>query len=319
MSQVGAGRHPRPGGRGPDQDGPDRCLLQTSGTTEKEPSSDGTSCWSGPPAREARRGRTDLHLRSRSDQRAARPSRRPASTRTPASRTSATRSSSPCATGSRTISRSRETCAARCRRTSAARSRSARTRASATVVASRCAVSAPRPTRAPARAPSAPWPARRRPVSDLRLARVTATASEELVGKRTHASQGPYRGRQEGAPQGEEERRCGPGPHQEHVQQHDHLDHRPHRGRHRLGLCRPGGLQGFAQVHAVRRADRRRGCCTSRHGARHAQGRRLRQGPGFRSRDRHPLPDRRRPRGRFDQDVTPSPHNGVRPPKRRRV
>ena len=66
---MGAGRHPRPGGRGPDQDGPDRWLLQTSGTTEKEPSSDGTSCWSGPPAREARRGRTDLHLRSRSDQR----------------------------------------------------------------------------------------------------------------------------------------------------------------------------------------------------------------------------------------------------------
>jgi small subunit ribosomal protein S13 len=44
-------------------------LHQTSGTDAKEPSPDGTSSWSGPPAREARRGRTDLHLRSGSHER----------------------------------------------------------------------------------------------------------------------------------------------------------------------------------------------------------------------------------------------------------
>lgn len=46
---------------------------------------------------------------------------------------------------------------------------------------------------------------------------------------------------------------------------------------------RPRRLQGLAQVHAVRRADGRRVGCPSRAGARHAQGRRLRQGPGRRS------------------------------------
>src|SRR4051812_40794518 len=35
ISQVGAGRHPRPGGRGPDLDGPDRWLHQTSGHPQK--------------------------------------------------------------------------------------------------------------------------------------------------------------------------------------------------------------------------------------------------------------------------------------------
>lgn len=46
---------------------------------------------------------------------------------------------------------------------------------------------------------------------------------------------------------------------------------------------RPRRLQGLSQVHAVRRADGRRVGCPPRAGARHAQGRRLRQGPGFRS------------------------------------
>lgn len=49
------------------------------------------------------------------------------------------------------------------RPTSAARSKSAATRACGTAAACRCAASGPRPTRAPARAPSAPSPARRRP------------------------------------------------------------------------------------------------------------------------------------------------------------
>ena len=49
------------------------------------------------------------------------------------------------------------------------------------------------------------------------------------------------------------------------------------------------------------------------------QGRRVRQGPGFRSRDRDPLAAGHRPRGRRDlSDVTPRPQRR-RPPKRRRV
>src|SRR6476646_8564935 len=191
------------------------------------------------------------------------PSRRwlpPGSTRAPASATSPTPTSSPCATTSRPTSRSKVTSAVRSPPTSAARSRSAPTRACATVAAFPCVVSAPRPTRAPARARSAPSPARRRLVSN--------------------ASQGSYRWRQEGAPQGEEERRPRARSHQEHVQQHHHLDHGPHRRRDLVGLRRPGRLQGLAQVHPVRGADGCRGGRPSCHGARHAQGRRLRQGPG---------------------------------------
>ena len=67
-----------------------------------------------------------------------------------------------------------------------------------------------------------------------------------------------------------------------------------------LGLRRPGGLQGLAQVDAVRRADGRRGRRPSRAGARHAQGRRLREGPGLGPRDRDPFAAGRRPRGRDD-------------------
>ena len=63
-------------------------------------------------------------------------------------------------------SRSRVTCAARSRPTSVARSRSARTKASATAAACPCAVSGPRPTRVPARVRSARSPARRRLVSN---------------------------------------------------------------------------------------------------------------------------------------------------------
>ena len=83
---------------------------------------------------------------------------------------------------------------------------------------------------------------------------------------------------------------------------------------------RPRRLQGLAQVHAVRRADGRRGRRPPRAGARHAQGRRLRQGPRLRPRDRDPLAaGRPASRSGSIQDVTPVPHNGCRPPKRRRV
>ena len=105
-----------------------------------------------------------------------------------------------------------------------------------------------------------------------------------------------------------------PRAHQEHVQQHDRLDHRPRRA-----TSSPGPRRATSASRA--RASPRRSPRSSpprtppaRPGARREEGRRLRQGPGFGSRDRDPFAARRRPRGRHDPDVTPQPHNGaVRP------
>lgn len=83
--------------------------------------------------------------------------------------------------------------------------------ACATAVACPCVDSAPRQTRAPARVRSAPSPARRRP------------GNPDGTGK-----EGRH-GRQEGSedpPQGKEERPARRRSHQEHVQQHDRVDHR---------------------------------------------------------------------------------------------
>ena len=65
--------------------------------------------------------------------------------------------------------------------TSAARSRSAATRVCGTAAVCRCAVSAPRPTRAPARAPSAPWPARRRPAGRSRSSSTCLRAAPDTI------------------------------------------------------------------------------------------------------------------------------------------
>ena len=112
-----------------------------------------------------------------------------------------------------------------------------------TVAVSR-ARSAHQDQRVPARARSALWPARRRLVSN---------APQEPYGCR----------RQEGAPQGEEERRPRARSHQEHVQQHHHLDHGPQRCCDLVGVRRPGRFQGlpkstpFAAQMAAEAAARR--------------------------------------------------------------
>ena len=67
-----------------------------------------------------------------------------------------------------------------------------------------------------------------------------------------------------------------------------------------LGERRQRRLQGLAQVDAVRRAARRREGRARRAGARPAEGRRVREGPGFGPRDGDPLPGRGRARGRRD-------------------
>ena len=120
--------------------------------------------------------------------------------------------------------------------------------------------------------------------------------------------------RQEGPPQGEEERLPRSGAHQEHVQQHDHLHHRPYRRRDLVGLLRPGRLQGLAQVDPLRRADGRRGRRSSRQGARHearSTSSSRARAPAARPRS---VRSGHRPRGRLDQDVTPQAHNGAARP-----
>ena len=76
----------------------------------------------------------------------------------------------------------------------------------------------------------------------------------------------------------EEERGSRPRSHQEHVQQHDRLDHRPVRRSHRLGIQWPGRIQGSRKSTPLRRAAGSRSCRTSGDGTRHAQGRRVCEG-----------------------------------------
>ena len=76
--------------------------------------------------------------------------------------------------------------------------------------------------------PRRPWPARRR-CADHGQARRRGPSSP---------------------PQGTQERHLRGGAHQELVQQHDRVDHRPGRQRAGLGLGRQRGVQGLAQVHA---------------------------------------------------------------------
>ncbi len=127
-------------------------------------------------------------------------------------------------------SRSRATCVARSARTSSARWRSAATRACATVVASRSAASAPTPTPGPARVPRRPSPERRRSASELRRRVELKTERSQVMAKPTAGGRRPAEGTQERHP-----RR---GAHQELVQQHDRVDHRPGGQRPRLGLGR---------------------------------------------------------------------------------
>ena len=98
-------------------------------------------------------------------------------------------------------------------------------------------------------------------------------------------------------PQAEEEHPHRPGPHQDQLQQHDRLAHRPRGQRHRVGVRRRRRLQGLAQVDAVRRAGHGRRRRPQGHRAGPAEGRGLRQGPGLGPRDGDPLAPGRRPRG----------------------
>ena len=163
--------------------------------------------------------------------------------------------------------------------------RSAATAASATAVGCPCAASAPRPTRAPARARAGcRSPARRRRPRSSECPLPADPAS----GRRRVRKNIPR----------------GPGPHQDQLQQHDRVAHRPRGQRDRLGVRRRRRLQGLAQVHALRGAGDRRRRRPQGHGAGPAEGRRVRPRPRLGSRDRDPLAPGSRPRG----DVRPRRH-----------
>ncbi|GMA88060.1 30S ribosomal protein S11 [Angustibacter aerolatus] len=79
------------------------------------------------------------------------------------------------------------------------------------------------------------------------------------------------------------------------------------------------GFKGSRKSTPFAAQARRRVRRPPRHGARHAQGRRLREGPGLGPRDGDPLAHRDRPRGRLDPGRHAGPAQRRPSPKRRRV
>jgi hypothetical protein len=220
------------------------------------------------PREEAARDRAHLHLRDRAHPRPENP-RRDRGQPTVRVTDRRRRAGQAPRLDRRQLQGPRVTSAVRSPQTSGARSRSAPTRESATVAASRCTASARTPTPARARARVAPSPARRSRARSERLARrrhlqgrvpgrpraclvrpsgrlavldSTFRPARELLADASEEP--PGRGRQEGAPQGEEERGPRPRAHQEHVQQHHRLDHRPHGQRDLVGERRHVGFKG---------------------------------------------------------------------------
>ena len=167
------------------------------------------------------------------------------------------------------------------------------------------AASARAPTRAPARARRRRWPARSRPASK------DAEKTELKDGKAGCRRTTPKRRERKNVA-------YGVGAHQVVLQQHDHHLHRPAGQRSSWASSGNVGFKGSrkstpfaAQLAAEpRRAGRWSTACA---------GRRGREGPGLGSRDRDPLPPEPGIEVIGIKDVTPIPHNGCRPPKRRRV
>ena len=193
--------------------------------------------------------------------------------------------------------------------TSAARSRSAATRASGTAAACPCAVSAPGPTRAPARVRRGPSPARRRPGR-----RVMRSALDMPPKARTAAGVKKVRRKEK------QERRPRAGAHQEHVQQHHRVDHAT-RPVHVISWASAGqvGFKGSRKStpFAAQLAAEAARAAAMEHGMRKVDV--FVKGPGSgRETAIRSLQAAGLEVGQIS-DVTPQPHNGCRPPKRRRV
>ena len=138
--------------------------------------------------------------------------------------------------------------------------------------------------------------------------------SHEITGSRTDGKAGRAR-----AQKRKEECRRRRGPCRRDLQQHHHHHHRHAGQRHVLVVGRHDGLQGFAQIHALCGADggRRRRQEGVEHGMRTLEVEVSGPGSGRESALRA-----LQAVGLVVtsiRDVTPIPHNGCRPPKRRRV
>ena len=130
----------------------------------------------------------------------------------------------------------------------------------------------------------------------------------------------PSRGGRRPRKQRAQERHLRRGAHQELVQQHDRHHHRPGGQRPRLGLGRQRRLQGLPQV--ARRSPPRwrpRQCArrAMEHGVRKVDV--LVKGPGSGRETAIRSLQNAGIEVTGIKDVTPVPHNGCRPPKRRRV
>ncbi len=99
-----------------------------------------------------------------------------------------------------------------------------------------------------------------------------------------------------------------------------HHDHRHARQHRRVGVVGQGAVQGLQEVHAVRRHRRRRACARRKRwtlGVRRVHVRV--QGPGSGRESAIQALAAAGLQIKSIKDVTPIPHNGCRPPKRRRV
>ena len=103
------------------------------------------------------------------------------------------------------------------------------------------------------------------------------------------------------------------------VQQHHRVDHRSGGQRAFLVERRPYRLQGLAQGNSVRCPGGGAECraAAQEHGVRSVDVKV--KGPGAGRESRHPRSGRTGLDIKSIKDVTPIPHNGCRPPKRRRV
>ena len=174
--------------------------------------------------------------------------------------------------------------------------------------------SAPQPTRAPARVRAgAPWPRRRR--ANLWQNR----SSEHPSARRPWWEEGRGQAEEEEVQEaGKARRPPRAGAHPGDVQQHHRHHHRP--GGHSDRWSSAGGSASAARARARRSPRSRRRCrAATRRRRRPASGGSAGQRSGVGPRVGDPRAADDGIEVKSIKDVTPIPHNGCRPPKRRRV
>ena len=243
-------------------------MHQTSGTNRKETPPDGTSRRRRPPARQARRGGAHLHLRHRPHPRAARSWPRPASAPTCASRTSTDDELVPLRDyieGNFKVEGDlrREVAADIRRKVEIGCYQGIRHRRGLPVRGQRTHTNA-RTRKGPRKDRRRQEEGRQEVVPLIRPA-VPSTAptvsqrTDDLTGANADASQEPYRRGAKKVRRKEKKNVAHGHAHIKSTFNNTIVSITDPPGGDRLGLGRPGRLQGLAQVDAVRRADGRRG------------------------------------------------------------